>query len=276
MRSPICSERTQQGLARSENQDAVRCCDSKEPLVVQHGYLYALADGMGGYQRGDLASRQALDTLYEAFYASSPGRPLRSLRDAMDRVNMQVCHAARELAMRMGTTLTAVHIGGDRLSIAHVGDSRAYLVRGGTATCLTQDHTRVGELVRLGLLPPSAVRTHSERSVLSRCIGLELFVEVDVTQESLQEGDRIILCSDGIWSVIEDDEIGALAAQACDPDTLSDGLIALARERESGDDVSVVSIWIDCPLTPCADTETGYMRRLARSVGSRVLGAWDE
>lgn len=276
MTHPSCSGTTRRGLDRSENQDAVRCCDPETPAAAAHGYLYALADGMGGYQRGDLASQDALDQLFEAFYSSPPGRPLRNLRDAMDRVNMHVCHAARRLAMRMGTTLTAVHVGGDRLSIAHVGDSRAYLVRRGIATLLTQDHTRVGDLVRMGLLPPTAVRNHSERSVLSRCIGLELFVQIDVTQARLQQGDKLVLCSDGVWSVIEDDELGALAAQACHPETLSDGLVSLARERESGDDCSAVAVCIDCPLTPCAETEGGHMRRLARAVGKGVLGAWDD
>ena len=117
----------------------------------------------------------------------------------------------------MGTTLTAVGIRGRRLWIAHAGDSRAYLVRHGRSRCLTEDHTAVGDLVRMNIISKDKVRTHAHRSILTRAVGLGMFLQPDVLSMRLQAGDRMVLCSDGLWSSIEDEEIGSLAAQASTP-----------------------------------------------------------
>jgi len=106
----------------------------------------------------------------------------------------------------MGTTLTAAYILGNTLYLAHVGDSRAYLIRDGRLVCLTSDHTMVGDMVRSKLISHDKIRTHAQRSYLTKSLGTTLFVQPDITQQKLREGDRLILCSDGVWSVVEDEE----------------------------------------------------------------------
>jgi len=146
---------------------------------------------------------------------------------------------------RLGTTLSAVNLAGDKLTMAHVGDSRIYLVRDRRATCLTRDHTKVGDLVAMHVLSPDNVRTHSGRSELSRSIGTNLFIQPDIRQLTLHTGDVIILCSDGIWSVIEDYEFAALAYDIENPRDLSHVLIDTALKRDSDDNLSLIAIRIE-------------------------------
>ena len=126
---------------------------------------------------------------------------------------LQVYQKAQQLgAGRMGTTLTAVYIFGNTLYLTHVGDSRAYLIRDKRATCLSADHTTVGDMVRSKLLSPDKLRTHAQRSVLTKAIGISLFVQPDITEHRLQEGDRLVLCSDGVWSVVQDEDFARIAS----------------------------------------------------------------
>jgi protein phosphatase len=231
------------GPVREDNQDSVRLPD--EQLSPQKGYLYGIADGMGGYAHGGVASRLALDTLYRIFYErnGSPGQ--NTLRQGVESANFEVFKAAQQLGgVRMGTTLTAGFVDGSTLFLAHVGDSRAYLVRGKQAKLLTSDHTSVGEMVRAKIISADKVRTHTQRSILTRSVGLAMFVRPDLGQVQLQEDDRLIFCSDGVWSVIEDDDFARLAHGASDPRALGQSLIDLAIEHETDDNVSVVSIFV--------------------------------
>ena len=157
----------------------------------------------------------------------------------------------------MGTTLTAVNITGRTLNIVHVGDSRAYLIRGRAATCLTNDHTRVGEMVRMKLLSPDKVRSHNQRSVLNRCLGVGLFVQPDIFTKQVMKEDVIILCTDGVWSVIEDEEISRLVANAAGPEAFSKKSSKLAMDRGSDDNVSVIAL---------------YLRNLPRASGAGAAG----
>src|SRR5258707_12586622 len=163
------------GPVRDENQDTTRLLTPADPLIGEtHGSLLAIADGMGGYAKGGVASVTALETFFETFYQEQSGAArLQSLRRAVEQANLAVHQAAFRLnAGQMGTTLTVANIAGDRLYLAHVGATRAYLVRDGTARCLTNDHSVVGELVRMRVLSPDKVRTHQQRSVLNRSLGL--------------------------------------------------------------------------------------------------------
>ena len=144
----------------------------------------------------------------------------------------------------MGTTLTAANLVGRTLHIAHVGDSRVYLIRGNSTRCLTNDHTRVGELVRMRLLSPDKVRTHNQRSVLNKCLGLNLFVQPDIFSVQVQTGDKVIFCTDGIWSVIDDKEFGQMAAETHDMALLSKKILDLALERETDNNVSLITVSI--------------------------------
>jgi PPM family protein phosphatase len=231
------------GNVREENQDAIHLCDPTDDLTSAHGYLYAIADGMGGYAHGGVASLLALTTFCETFYGGHETSIPQKLKLGVQTANIGVYQEARRLqAGRMGTTLTAVLIQGDTLHAAHVGDSRAYLIRDGKSKCFTNDHTRVGELVRLKILTPDKVRTHSQRSMLNKSIGLDLFIQPDLIRLTVEQGDIILLCSDGVWSVIEDDDFAELSSGEPTAEELCHRIIDAAMERESDDNLSVVAL----------------------------------
>ena len=235
-----CSGLSHIGSVREDNQDAIRL-SGETPAADRR--LFALADGMGGYSHGGIASQVALETFFETFYGDTTAGVPRRLRRSVDAANLGVYQMAQRLgAVRMGTTLTAATVVGQQLHVAHVGDSRAYLIRDQRAQCLTNDHTHVGDMVRMKVIPPDRVRTHAQRSILTKGLGLTLFVQPDITQVALQEGDRLILCSDGVWSVVEDQEFAQLAASAAHMTDLSQKLIDLSLDRQSDDNLSVVAI----------------------------------
>ncbi len=227
------------GPVRDNNQDAILVPDG--PLPGTFISLAGLADGMGGYDFGEVASRLALAVVRQVALDLRGHAPEKILRRGVELANLEVFKIARELgANRMGTTLTVAFIAGDQLFIAHVGDSRAYLLRNGKISCLTSDHTLVGDLVRSRLIPPEAVRTHDKRSILTRSVGLELFVTPDVTSHKLSAGDRLILCSDGLWAAVAEAEIAHLAENVKAPAALGARLIQSALENQSDDNCSVV------------------------------------
>ena len=211
--------------------------------------LFALADGMGGYEQGSRASQLAIDQFFQSVNkqpAPHHHRQVRSvLRKGVEAANLAVCNEARLLGVhRMGTTLTAAQIIGSQLFLAHIGDSRAYLIREQQANCLTSDHTVVGDLLRLHVLTADQVRTHARRSILNRAVGLALFVRPDLLEVTLQPDDWIILCSDGVWSVIEDDEFAALASESSHPDAVCQQIIDQALQRRTDDNISVIAVHI--------------------------------
>jgi len=236
---------THVGNVREDNQDAIRFCSPDEHLTARHGYLYAVADGMGGLEHGGIASALALETFFNTFYKTDGSSIPKKLREGVQVANLGVFQKARQLGVaRMGTTLTAVDVMGHSLNIVHVGDSRAYLVRHDKASCLTNDHTRVGEMVRMKLLSPDKVRAHNQRSVLEKCLGVELFVQPDISQVTVQNGDVIILCTDGVWSVFEDAEFAGIVAEEKDAESVSQRIIDLAMSRQSDDNLSVVALFL--------------------------------
>jgi len=242
------------GLVRDENQDTTRLLVPADPQVSEtHGSLLAIADGMGGYAKGGVASVTAIDTFFEAFYRDPLAARPPALRGALEQANLAVHQAAFRLnAGQMGTTLTVANFAGDRLYLAHVGDTRAYLVRDGQARCLTNDHSVVGELVRMKVITPDKVRTHSQRSVLNRSLGLNLFVQPDISHVTLKTGDVIILCSDGLWAYVEDAEFAALGSRIPSLDELSQKLVDLALARHTDDNASVAVARIEQVGTPAA------------------------
>ena len=242
------------GLVRDENQDTTRLLVPADPRVGEtHGSLLAIADGMGGYAQGGVASVTAIDTFCEAFYREALDPRPAALKRAVDQANLAVHQASFRLnAGQMGTTLTVANIAGDRLYLAHVGDTRAYLVRDGQARCLTNDHSVVGELVRMKVISPDKVRTHNQRSVLNRSLGLNLFVQPEINHITLQAGDVIILCSDGLWAYVQDAEFATLATQTPSADELSERLVGLALERQTDDNASVVVARVEQVGTPAA------------------------
>ena len=227
------------GPVREDNQDSIHLSNGE--LAAPLGPLFAVADGMGGYSHGGVASLLALES-FSGTLASQNGAPIsKTLQRGVEMANLKVYQKAQQLgAGRMGTTLTAAYVLGDMLHLAHVGDSRAYLIRDRRATCLTTDHTAVGDMVRAKILSPDKIRTHAQRSVLNKAIGIGLFVQPDIAQHKLREDDRIVLCSDGVWSVIEDDDFARVAAEKSPVDLISRNLIDLALQHETDDNASVV------------------------------------
>jgi len=234
---------THKGKVRKENEDSLRLCNPNDEFTANVGHLYGIADGMGGYALGNLASSLALDIFFDTFYDSDGANQLQKIKSGIQNANLGVYQTAQKKNVgRMGTTITVVNVYGKNLYIGHVGDTRAYLIRNNKATCLTNDHSRVGELVRMKLLSPDKVRTHNQRSVLERCLGFNLFVQPDVLKVPVQNNDIIILCCDGVWSVIEDNEFEKLAAANTNPENLSREIVELALERDHDDNLSAVAI----------------------------------
>lgn len=231
------------GKVREDNQDSIRCFQAEDPIAAPHGHTFALADGMGGYEHGGVASATALEVFFDSVYGAKASQPMSKLKTAVQTANLGVYQKAQRMgSVRMGTTLTAANLLGNQLYVAHVGDSRLYLIRNGKATCLTNDHTTVGELVRMKVLSPDKVRTHNQRSVLNKCLGVDMFVQPDVNQFPVQDDDILILCSDGVWALVQDHEFAEIASATTDMAALSAALVALAQDRDSDDNTSVVAV----------------------------------
>lgn len=252
---------THVGRVREDNQDSMRLCNPVDELTRTDGHLYAIADGMGGYAHGGVASSLALQTFFETFYAANGVSPSQKLRIGVQNANLSVYQTAQRLgAGRMGTTLTAVNIVGRNLHIAHVGDSRAYLIRDRKSKCLTNDHTRVGELVRMRVLSPEKVRTHSQRSMLDKCLGMELFVQPDIFRVPVQPGDIVVLCSDGVWATIEDNEFARFVLESKEPENLCRQIVELAMERESDDNLSIIVLFLNRLATLATPEKEGFFQ----------------
>lgn len=224
------------GIVRENNQDSIHLSQGSP----EQGLLFAVADGMGGFSGGEIASSLALEVLQNAHSRLSQPDP-SFLKRAVERANLAVYQKSQQLGQGlMGTTLTAAYLLGNTLWLAHVGDSRAYLLRGDKTTLLTEDHTLVGDLVRAHIIPPERVRTHAQRSKLTRAIGMGLFVTPDITQHNVQTGDRLLLCSDGLWGSLPDEDIARLASDLSSPAEQAQRLVDAAIQNESDDNVSVI------------------------------------
>ncbi len=235
------------GPVREDNQDAFRLRTPDDSAVAEtRGSLFAVADGMGGFAKGGVASTTAIESFFHTFYNHEPASPTQTLRSAMEQANLAVHQAAFRLNVgNMGTTLTGANVVGNHLYLVHIGDTRAYLIREGKATCLTNDHSLVGELVQMRVIKPDKVRTHHQRSVLTRHLGGNMFIKPELKHITIQPQDVILLCSDGLWAFVEDDEIARLTTQTHDTGELGQQLINLALERQTDDNISVIAIRIE-------------------------------
>jgi PPM family protein phosphatase len=212
--------------------------------------LFAVADGMGGAQAGEIASKLAAS----AVRGSDPGRLEELIQEANRRVHQRSVEDAA--ASGMGTTLTVAEIVGERVSIGHVGDSRAYLVRDGSLEQLTQDHSLVAELVRSGKLTPEEAEQHPQRSVITRALGTDPDVDVDTFAVEPRPGDLFLLCSDGLTSMVDDELIERLVDEKRgDLDGLVKALIRAANKGGGEDNITVVAFEIaDGDVDPAEET----------------------
>jgi serine/threonine protein phosphatase PrpC len=230
--------------------DVGRVREGNEDSYMVHEPLFAVADGMGGHQGGEVASKLALDTLLEA----TDGVALAQAVQDANRAVFERAGSDPALA-GMGTTLTAFLADGDTLRLAHVGDSRAYLLRGGELRRITTDHTVVEGLVEKGELTPQEASIHPQRSILTRAVGVEGDVQVDQASLDLRPGDRLLLCSDGLTGMIEDDHINRILEERPDPQAAADALVEAANEAGGQDNVTAVVIDVVDPHAQAAPTE---------------------
>lgn len=238
------SEWSEVGKVRTHNEDAYGHVVPADPAQARsHGWLFVLADGVGGHKRGEVASHLAVDCLLEGFRQSHAGEPHAALLPRLaEQANLRVYEAGRTATpggMRMATTLVACALRHDRAVIAHVGDSRCYLIRHGCATPLTRDHTVANEHLRLGLISAGESAQSSHRHLLLRSLGIDLFVNIDVNQTQVIPGDVMLLCCDGLHGVVEASEIARWAAPDRDLQESARQLVALANERDGSDNISV-------------------------------------
>ena len=232
------------GLKRSMNEDRYGLWLPEERVVRERrGVLLVIADGMGGARAGEVASQTAVEKVLES-YREAQGEPLEDLQVAMIAANHAVHNESLlhpELS-GMGTTLTALVLRGSGAFLAHVGDSRAYLVRGGRARQLTMDHSLVAQLMRAGHLTPEEARVDPRRNVVTRSVGAAPVVQADVTAlaEPLRAGDTLLLTTDGLHGLVSDEELGAAASDP-DLDAVCGRLVALARQRGGPDNITVIA-----------------------------------
>ncbi|HEX6207682.1 MAG TPA: Stp1/IreP family PP2C-type Ser/Thr phosphatase [Actinomycetota bacterium] len=219
---------TDVGVVREQNEDA----------YLVRAPIYAVADGMGGHQGGEVASRLALETLDRRSREDHEVDLRAAVKDA-NRVVLDRASGDTELA-GMGTTLTLLRIEGPRVRLAHVGDSRAYLLRDGDLRQLTDDHTLVNKMVKEGKLTTSEARIHPHRSILTRALGVDGDVEVDVFTVDVDLGDRILLCSDGLTAIVSDEVIRGVLTSQGDPQAACDELVAMANRGGGPDNITVV------------------------------------
>jgi PPM family protein phosphatase len=222
--------RTDVGRQRSANEDS---------LVVRPP-LFAVADGMGGAKAGEVASAVAVDAVEGAQESSEPteAQLANIVREANRRIyDLAVADESRR---GMGTTLTLAKLHGDEVSLAHVGDSRAYRLRGGELEQLTRDHSLVAELERSGQITPEAAENHPQRSIITRALGPEPDVEVDTYTLAGRDGDVFLICSDGLTSMISDDEVASILRSAGSLDEAADELVRAANQSGGKDNITVI------------------------------------
>jgi len=232
------------GRVRQDNEDFLGHVAPATPEEVRsRGWLFAVADGVGGHDLGEVASHTAVDSVLAGFREASPGEPHaalleRLLKDANTRV-VDAGHAASPGGARMATTFTACALRYDRATIAHVGDSRCYLIRRGQANLLTRDHTVANEQIRLGIVSSSSAAGANTRHLLVRSLGAELFVHVDVQEHQVLAGDILLLCSDGLHGSITGSEMAAVTGHGGDLTTAAKRLVEIANQRDGGDNITL-------------------------------------
>lgn len=247
---PVVAAKSDVGRVRQGNEDS---------YLVQEP-LFAVADGMGGHLGGEIASATTVETITRAA-SEEPPHDTSRLAAIVRQANSAVWEKAQgDPELRgMGTTCTLVLLEEGELHIAHVGDSRAYLLRAGELTQVTDDHTLVNRMVREGRLKPEEADRHPQRSIITRALGVDAEVEVDELSLGVEEGDRFLLCSDGLTSMIDFDALRATLTEESAPQAAVDRLIDLANQAGGEDNITVV-------LVDIAGDEDGAVRPVATPV----------
>jgi protein phosphatase len=233
------------GKVRSQNQDSIFVSQEKTGPLPN---LFIVADGMGGHNAGDVASQLAISSFCEYVQENTSELPAEGYLDflitAAAEANRTVYRKAMgDFSLRgMGTTFTACTSSGGKCWVAHVGDSRAYLISGGAISQLTADHTYVNEMVKAGQLTPSQAREHPKRNILTQVLGVDAEMKADGYVCDVNAGSLVLLCSDGLTNMLGDDEIREICSESKPVGEKAKALIDSANARGGSDNISAVLI----------------------------------
>jgi len=239
---------TDDGKQRDHNEDFAGFVQPENPEEAQaRGWLFALCDGVGGHDHGEVASRTAIEQMEASFRRAPASEPLSAMLARIAKeANLRVYETGKQASpggSNMATTLVACALRYDRMAVAHAGDSRCYLIRGGRATLLTKDHTVANEQAKLGVLSSKEAEDSHMKHMLVRSLGLDPYATAEVNEHQIEPGDVLLLCSDGMHNSVEGSEMAALAGQpGANLHTAALRLIALANDRDGSDNISVLLI----------------------------------
>ncbi len=239
---------THKGLMRSQNEDAhyvAQCVKTGNESASR--YLFAVADGLGGHHGGAIASRMALKSVKDVFLNWQGGSANRMVSRAIERANEEVFiagHSEPKIFDNMQTTLTAVALEQDSLAIGHVGDCRLYRLRNGGIELLTNDHTMANDMLKFHMISKEQAQQHPGRHQLTRSIGSEPFLHVDVIREHILPDDAYLLCSDGLWSELRDEDINT-AMQGGNISNACEKLVGLALKAGAPDNITAIMFRIE-------------------------------
>ncbi|MGE5304797.1 MAG: Stp1/IreP family PP2C-type Ser/Thr phosphatase [Alphaproteobacteria bacterium] len=276
------------GLVRTNNEDSFLIADHNEIISPEDPFscveteeanIFLVADGMGGANAGEVASRMAVDLVARSIIdqmknkrAVGRGRFIKIFRQAVQEANRIIFEEARtnNESRGMGTTLTAAAVCGTAVYFAQAGDSRAYLLRNGTITQMTMDQSLVAQLVAAGSLSPEDAKVHPRRNVILQALGVQRHVDVVMSFAELKQGDEVVLCSDGLWGKVEPEEIAEVVGKYDGPGACRN-LIALARERGGDDNITVIVARFDGDgLPPAAKGDAPVYERVKENLGWRL------
>jgi protein phosphatase len=234
---------TDVGQVRQKNEDSTgRYQPEDNDELAEKGAIFVVADGMGGHRGGEIASELAVETVMSLYYASNEKEPTKTLSECYIEANRRILEkSASEVDLAgMGTTCTTMVIRGKQAYFAHVGDSRAYVLRNGGLIQLTDDHSLVGEMVRSGILSSEDAQTHPKRNVITRSLGTheDLAPDFPSTPYALTAGDTFVLCSDGLTSMVSDEEVKRIVG-SYDAKRACRALIDLANSHGGKDNITV-------------------------------------
>jgi protein phosphatase len=240
---------TDTGKVREHNEDAYKLPITSDPkILASKGHLYVLADGMGGHERGEIASAVTIETVNAEYYTSVIDLPpedpedaiVAALTSAIEKANLHVMSATQG----GGTTVVAAVLYGDTLVAMNVGDSRAYLLRDNQLQLISRDHSLVSRLVEMGKITEAEALSHPRRNVLYQALGQGSDVEIHIVQEKLQMDDVIILCSDGLWGEVGDQAILEVLQSVKNPFTAIETLVNMANETGGPDNITAIVIQV--------------------------------
>jgi serine/threonine protein phosphatase PrpC len=239
------AELTDVGRKRERNQDnVIHRVPQDDDILQDRGALFVVCDGMGGHAAGEIASQLGAETIRDAYYAAPEKDIINALAHAVDQANQAIYSHAREHPelTGMGTTCVTLVLASGRAYIVNIGDSRAYVARNGKLRQVTQDHSWVAEQVRVGLLSEEQARSHSHRNVITRSLGTQPNVTADLFIETMRDGDRLLLCSDGLHGYVAEAEIEREMLGQGEPGVAAKNLIALANENGGPDNITALVI----------------------------------